>query len=397
MEPLNPATYIEEIQENTRTITGVSTSITAFVGFAKKGPFNKPVTIHSFEEYEKKFGGLYKSSTISYAVYHYFINGGKDAIIIRAVNTTKNATKQLLGSRVNKTGIYALDKIEIFNILCIPGFTSTGDTPKSVYAAALAYCKKRRAILLIDSPVSWTGFQNAADIDNDPAMPYRSENGAIFFPRILAADPMQDGLIRDFSPSGAVAGVIARTDSKTGVWKAPAGIDASLAGITGLTVNLTDKEQNQLNPKGINCLRVFQTGPVIWGSRTMVGVDGSDSQWKYLPVRRTALFIEESVYGGTQWAVFEPNDEPLWSQIRLSVGAFMQDLFRQGVFQGSTSKEAYFVKCDRETMTQDEINKGKVNILVGFAPLKPAEFVIIRIQQITKKSKRSDRKCRICD
>lgn len=379
--------YIEEIRENTRTITGVATSITSFVGSAKRGPFNKPVTIHSFEQYETTFGGLYKSSAMSYAVYHYFINGGLDAIIVRAISTRKNAVKQVLGNRVKKTGIYALDKIKIFNILCIPGFTSTGDTPKSVYDAALEYCKERKAILLIDPPSSWVSMEEA-NIDNDSNMPHRSENGAIFFPRILTADPKQDDLIRDFPPCGAVAGVIARSDSRRGVWNAPAGLDATLTGTIGLTINLTDDEQGVLNPKAINCLRVFpQTGPVIWGSRTMVGADELGSQWKYLPIRRTALFIEESLYRGTQWVVFEPNDEPLWSQIKLNVSAFMQDLFRRGAFQGSTPKEAYFVKCDKETMTSDDINRGTVNILVGFAPLKPAEFIVIKIQQKVQKPK----------
>jgi hypothetical protein len=186
-----------------------------------------------------------------------------------------------------------------------------------------------------------------------------------------------------FAPAGAVAGVIARTDAQRGVWKAPAGIEATLIGVNELAVSLTDMEQGLLNPQGINCLRALPgAGRVVWGARTMRGSDRLADQWKYLPVRRTALFIEESLYRGTQWVVFEPNDEPLWSQIRLNVGSFMHNLFRQGAFQGTTPREAYLVKCDAETTTQNDINLGVVNILVGFAPLKPAEFVIIRIQQL---------------
>jgi len=148
-----------------------------------------------------------------------------------------------------------------------------------------------------------------------------------------------------------------------------------------LTVGLNDSENGELNPLGVNCLRAFPViGRVVWGSRTLQGADILASQWKYVPVRRLALFLEESLYRGTQWVVFEPNDEPLWAQIRLNVGAFMHGLFRQGAFQGKTPREAYFVKCDKETTTQDDINKGIVNILVGFAPLKLAEFVIIKIQ-----------------
>jgi phage tail sheath protein FI len=160
-------------------------------------------------------------------------------------------------------------------------------------------------------------------------------------------------------------------------------LDASLNGISALDVNLTDEENGLLNPLGINCLRSFPvTGRVIWGARTLRGADQLSDEYKYIPVRRLVLYIEESLYRGTQWVVFEPNDEPLWSQIRLNVGSFMHTLFRQGAFQGKSPNEAYFVKCDKETTTQDDINKGIVNIVVGFAPLKPAEFVVIKIQQM---------------
>jgi uncharacterized protein len=189
--------------------------------------------------------------------------------------------------------------------------------------------------------------------------------------------------VRDFAPSGAIAGVIARTDLQRGVWKAPAGLEATINGVMGLGVKLTDAENGELNPLGVNCLRTMPAaGTVIWGARTMVGDDRLASQWKYLPVRRLALFIEESLYRGTQWAVFEPNDEPLWSQLRLNLGVFMHDLFRQGAFQGQSPKEAYFVQCDSTTTTQSDIDRGIVNVVVGFAPLKPAEFVVLYIQQI---------------
>jgi len=177
--------------------------------------------------------------------------------------------------------------------------------------------------------------------------------------------------------------VMARTDAQRGVWKAPAGTDASLNGTIGLDVNLTDDENGLLNPLGINALRTFPVfGNVTWGARTMRGADAAADEYKYLPVRRTALYIEESLYRGLKWVVFEPNDEPLWAQIRLNVGAFMHTMFRQGAFQGQTPKDAYLVKCDRETTTQNDIDLGVVNVLVGFAPLKPAEFVIIQLQQL---------------
>jgi phage tail sheath protein FI len=180
-----------------------------------------------------------------------------------------------------------------------------------------------------------------------------------------------------------VAGVIARTDATRGVWKAPAGLDATLSGVVELATPLTDLEIGRLNPLGVNCLRASPgAGHTVWGARTRAGSDRLASEWKYLPVRRTALFLEESLYRGTQWVVFEPNDAPLWAQIRLNVGAFMNNLFRQGAFAGTTPREAFFVKCDAETTTQDDVNLGIVNIVVGFAPLKPAEFVVIRLQQL---------------
>jgi phage tail sheath protein FI len=194
---------------------------------------------------------------------------------------------------------------------------------------------------------------------------------------------MLDGQPDTFVPCGIIAGVMARTDRIRGIWKAPAGLDASLNGTQGLQTILTDDENGMLNPLGINCLRSFPvSGRIVWGARTMRGADQLSDEYKYIPVRRLVMYIEESLYRGTQWVVFEPNDEPLWAQIRLNVGSFMHSLFRQGAFQGKSPNEAYFVKCDKDTTTQDDINKGIVNIVVGFAPLKPAEFVVIKIQQI---------------
>jgi phage tail sheath protein FI len=180
-----------------------------------------------------------------------------------------------------------------------------------------------------------------------------------------------------------VAGIISRIDAGRGVSKAPAGVEASANGVSALSIALTDAENGTLNALGINCLRHFpgSAAAVVWGARTLAGTDSSASEWKYIPVRRTALFLEETLCRGTKWAVFEPNGTPLWAKIRRAIEAFMQNLFQQGAFQGRTPKEAYFVKCDETTTTQDDINSGVVDIQVGFAPLKPAEFVVLKIQQ----------------
>jgi phage tail sheath protein FI len=202
---------------------------------------------------------------------------------------------------------------------------------------------------------------------------------ALYFPRLLVNEV---GRTLPCGPAGAIAGLMARTDSARGVWKAPAGIEADIRGISGIEQRFSDRENGALNPKAINTIRQFPTGIVCWGARTMDGDDTLQSDYRYVPIRRLALFIEESLYRGLQWVVFEPNDEPLWAQIRLNVGAFMNDLFRKGAFQGPTAADAYFVRCDADTTPQNDRDRGIVNIWVGFAPLKPAEFVVLYLQQM---------------
>jgi phage tail sheath protein FI len=561
IQPTYPGVYIEELPSGVHTITGVATSITAFVGSAPRGQVNSPTTVTSYAEFERTFGGLSLSSALGYAVQDFYLNGGSTAIIVRLFSpdtdnsgnpinaktklsvagltleaasegswgnnlvvkidhnvtydsadgktydpnatevfnltakeivgsqtarievfpnltvadgprridkvltagsqlvnwdstnplpsaaavtaaaaamqpiiplqnalllaqrakpvdpkavqaaqqaldqamatlnqqtiTTKATDGQALGAldftpqpdgRANKQGIYALEKADLFNILCIPPYLSMTDVDTSLLADCASYCAERRAMLLVDAPSDWLSTSAAVMGVQDITLTIGSEfgkNAAIFFPRLLKANILHGNQVETFVSSGAVAGIFARTDAERGVWKAPAGTEASIAGIAGLSVPLTDGENGELNPLGINCIRIFPaTGGVVWGARTLQGDDRLASEWKYVPVRRTALFIEESLYRGLQWVVFEPNDEPLWAQIRLNVGAFMHNLFRQGAFQGQTPKDAYLVKCDSETTTQNDIDLGIVNILVGFAPLKPAEFVIIQIQQL---------------
>lgn len=536
-----PGVYVEELPSGVHTITGVATSITAFVGRADRGKVNQPVVVESFADYQRKFGGLSKNSRTSYAVRDFFLNGGNMAVIVRLfhgdgtpdtvdlavgniklkaaspgkwatklrmtvdqnvsadvatqmglaatdlfnlkvvdssdngqseefrnVTLVKSSTRRLdkvlsdgsnlvtwAGDKLDgattpalptfgsdktasdavteaekalqtanqampqvpatitkaktdlqaasnamaakgsdgtfldasdylapgKDGIMALENTDLFNLLCLPPDTN-GDIPGNVWDQAGAYCLTRRAMLLIDPPANWKD-KDAARNGVDTFLPARIKNAAIFFPRLVEEDPLSNGQTDTYVPCGAVAGVFARTDAQRGVWKAGAGTEATLAGVSQLSVTLTDAENGQLNPIAVNCLRAFPViGRVVWGARTLRGADLLADEWKYIPVRRTALFLEESLFRGTQWVVFEPNDEPLWAQIRLNVGAFMNSLFRQGAFQGKTPQEAYLVKCDKETTTQDDINRGVVNIVVGFAPLKPAEFVIITIQQI---------------
>ena len=534
-----PGVYIEEIPSGVHTITGVSTSDTAFVDFFARGPVDTAVRCTSFADFERQFGGLDSRSEASYAIQQYYLNGGSIAWVIRAVAANAEAATRVLprsasyyasgasgggsgggggdsliitaaspgawgnnlqvavdynGTRraqgtgqpvefnlavrevveVNgrqqvratetyrnlsmdttssryvesvindastlitvsdvsggelpeatgadvinnpqpgdflwlgrapfqagadgdaptandlegdpdaKTGMYALDTIEpfIFNILCIPAAANMdAGNMTAVITPAEAYCDAKRAFLIVDIPaniatpagmIAWMGTNDGL----------RDRNAAVYFPRVLIPDALNENRPRNVGASGTLAGVYARTDATRGVWKAPAGTDGDLRGAS-LAVTINDLENGSLNPLGINALRTFPIfGPISWGARTLEGADQQASEWKYIPVRRTALYIEESLYQGLKWVVFEPNDEPLWSQIRLNVGAFMQDLFRRGAFQGTTPREAYFVKCDKDTTTQNDIDRGIVNIVVGFAPLKPAEFVVIQIQQM---------------
>ncbi|MCA1185398.1 phage tail sheath subtilisin-like domain-containing protein [Saccharopolyspora sp. 6T] len=290
--------------------------------------------------------------------------------------------RDLIGSEARKTGLQALRDVDDVNLLALPelaGYESTEDV-LAVLTAADRICRERRIFLLVDAPASWSGV-DAVRAGITAFDPVRSDHAGLFFPHLQLVDPLS-GRLRSFPPCGAVAGVIARTDAERGVWKAPAGTEAKLLGVRSPSVRLTDRESGLLNPLGVNCLRSFPVvGAVVWGARTLAGSDAADSEWKYLPVRRLALHVEESLRRGLQWAVFEPNTEQLWQQIRLNASAYLHTLFRQGTFQGGTPREAYFVKCDADTTTQEDVDRGVVNVVVGIAPTKPAEFVIVTIQQ----------------
>jgi phage tail sheath protein FI len=320
-------------------------------------------------------------------VQQYALGGGvtffaQTGAIPGADGTPPGAT-QIIGDALRKDGMQALRNVDLFNLLLIPRTAQMASSEaNSVYAAALKLCEERRAFYLLDPDRTTKTVYTIGDwLTRSGA---KSRNGALFFPQLKIADPLDSYRLALFPSSAAVAGVFARTDSERGVWKAPAGVEAKLRGVQDLEYNLSDEENGVVNPLGINCVRSLAVyGRVIWGSRTLAGSDQEADDYKYIPVRRFALYLEESLFRGSKWVVFEPNDEPLWAQIRLNFGAFMHTLFRQGAFKGSSPKEAYYVKCDRETTTQDDINRGIVNIEVGFAPLKPAEFVIIKLAQIT--------------
>ena len=510
-----PGVYIEETAAGARTIEGVPTSITAFVGRAWRGPVDQPAALTSFADYERHFGGLWRDSTLSYAVRHFFENGGTHAFVVRVAtrggaSAAKTATIKLKGretfraaspgswglnlsvtinrvglppkdkklfnlavtddaaskkdsakrrgsglterfvgvsvdraspqfvgtvlethsrllrlasglranapadqanakatagsgtdgktigtaevtatsNRARRTGLYALDTVQHFNLLCLPPFDPRKDNDiEKDWMPAAAYCARQRALLIVDAPSSWTASNAAKNVAAFGAV--GRENAALYFPRVLAPDPLDAGKPAAFAPSGMVAGLISRVDATRGVWKAPAGKEATLRGAAGLSINgkpgsVGDAESEQLNTAAINCLRAFAgSGVVVWGARTLAGVNVGSPHWKYVNVRRFFLFVEGSLYRGTQWVVFEPNGEPTWVCVRQSAENFLNMLFRQGAFPASTPKEAFYVRCDRSTMTQDDIDGGRLILEIGIAPVRPAEFVILRIFQST--------------
>lgn len=418
--PASPGVYVTEIPGGVRTIVGVATSICAFIGRAPKGPRagqgEAPVTVFSFDDYQRIFGGVNAGAPMGDAVRDFFDNGGTQALIVRLYRPRKglvpvdddagggdggllahaiegpgidgcdaeDAGAPLQDADYTGAGLDALGRADLFNLVCIPADSSDADTSPDVYRAALALCVERRAMLLVDPPVAW-GSVEAVTADSGHGLQAlrlsgeQGRNAALYFPRLRQRDPIDPTRSSTRVPCGAVAGVFARTDATRGVWKAPAGMDASLSPVEGLTVSLSDAENGVLNPLGVNCLRRFPVaGHVVWGARTLRGADRHGDEYKYVPVRRLALYLEESIERGTGWAAFEPNDEALWARLRLNIGAFLHGLFRQRAFQGATPREAYVIQCDARTTTQADIGRGICNIVVGFAPLKPGEFVVLR-------------------
>ena len=279
----------------------------------------------------------------------------------------------------------SLDKVETLNLLLVPGISDN-----LIVSETLAFAERKRAFAILDPPMNAVADNlsgsGAATIDSYVTAFPKSQNGALYFPYLLSSDPITDHTI-SVPPSGYVAGIFARTDANRGVWKAPAGLETSVLNTAGPvpTGLMNDQRQGALNILAVNCLRSFNSiGTVVFGSRTLVGADANTSfpQSKYVPVRRMTLFIEQTLVANLKWVVFEPNDEPLWLAIRASIEAFLLSLFNQGALQGSRPSQAFQVKCDSTTTTPQDQQNGIVNIVVAFAPLKPAEFVVIKIAQL---------------
>ena len=359
------------------SIQGVATSITAFVAPAPEGPMGTPVGIANVAEFEQQFGSV-AAGPLGAAMSLFFANGGTKAFVVRVAASVPPAVSDY-GDPAAGTGMYSLDLVEILNLLCLPSAADDSNLA-GLYPLAAAYCERRQALLLVGLPRT----SSVADAQNwlrTTGSTIRSRNVATYYPGLIAGG----GAPTPVSCLGAVAGVFARNDAVRGVWHAPAGTAATIMGAVGLQQDLTDSEMAPLNAEALNCLRAFpETGIVIWGDRTMAGADSTTDEYKYIPVRRLALFIEQSIQVGTRWAVFEPNGPPLWTQIATVVGEFLQQLFSQGAFAGATPDQSFFVRCDNTTISEADQQAGIINIVVGFAPLRPAEFVILTIRQMNQ-------------
>ncbi len=358
-----------------RVLTGVSTSSAAFLGKAQKGPVDRPFAIRGFAEFEGIFGDVHPESGLHSAVRQYFLNGGNQAWIVRAKDDA--AMREVIGSPDTGSGLFSFESVDVINAIVLPGIHET-----AALRCALDYAENRRAMLLIDpdpSIDSVAGMKQWIEANPDLQRP----NAVLYYPRphLVQTEPDDD---RSVCPSGTIAGLWARTDAANGVWHAPAGVDTSLRGVRGLDNHLSDEEIDVLSRLGVNAIKhLAGYGFVSWGVRTLAKGPATPSEWQYLTVRRLALFIEESLVRGLQWTVFDANDRTLWSQIRLSTNAFMEDLFRRGAFAGAKPDDAYFVRCDESNNPPADIDQGIVNIEIGFAPLKPAEFVVMPLQQKT--------------
>ncbi len=383
---LTPGIYIEEISTGAKPIEAVGTSTAGFVGRAPEGEAHprEAVAINNWSQFVKEFVGEGKPSTdLSNAVFGFFQNGGSRCYV---VNVGRDGS--LVGDRRRRQGLDLLEEIDEIAIIAAPGFHQATD-----YDALLSQCEKLQdRVAVLDAPVDVPNLDAlkqvavaeaapapAGSATNPPGLRPRNSPGgygAFYFPAITIRDPLAPAQLVNVPPSGHLAGIYARTDATRGVHKAPA--NENVRGAVNVTYRVTHQEQGELNRLGVNCIRLFpQEGIRVWGARTLA----DSGEWRYLNVRRLFNMIEKSIARSTRWIVFEPNDSSLWKSIRRDVSAFLTLLWRQGALMGAAPEEAFFVQCDEETNTTEEIDAGRVVALIGIAPVKPAEFVIFRIGQ----------------
>lgn len=356
--------------DDSTQIRAVPTSVAAFVGNFESGPVNEAVSLTNAADAEAAFG--LSGATLD-SIRQFFDNGGQSCVAVRIDASAEDAVTAL------GAALTAFDPVD-FNLLCVPGtFEMEASIATSIILAAETYCERERAFLIIDAPrVLKTPTDIMSWLQSNPTL--RHSNAALYYPRVMVPDPVDKSQVRAVPVSGTIAGVMARFDRKHKLWTAPAGSEATLTNVKSLEYSLSKQESELLNQRGVNCLRNFPgQGPLVWGARTL----SEEQELKYVPVRRLFLFIERSISQGLAWTIFEPNGEALWARVRNLTHAFLSLIWLLGGIKGATLKDAFFVKCDRTVMTPDDIANGRLNVLIGVAPTKPAEFVIFRIGLFT--------------
>ncbi|MFB7936135.1 phage tail sheath subtilisin-like domain-containing protein [Streptomyces sp. NPDC056049] len=503
---LSPGVYVEEVQSGSRPIEGVGTSVAAFVGFARKGPFDEPTLITNWSQFVSRFGDFAEGTYLASSVYGFFANGGGTCYVVRVddgttapsevtateddaptgptavgayavvarpgvsgtitveiadvegddppsdafrlivsqngkpvetyPSVTTKRSKENVATRVNassalieisepgtgaaparpepqtvtlapalpapangtapaltpevyvgdadrRSGLGGLEAVEDVTTVAVPDLMSAYerglidlDGVIAVQQGLIAHCELMGDRVAVLDPPPGLSPQEIAGWRSERAG-YDSRYATLYYPWIDVADP-STGRISPVPPSGHIAGVWARNDAQRGVHKAPA--NEVVRGAVALRTQLTKGEHDRLNPIGVNCIRAFPgRGIRVWGARTL----SSDPSWRYLNVRRLFNYLEESILAGTQWVVFEPNDDALWARIRRTVAAFLVNEWRKGALFGLNPEEAFYVKCDRETNPPESVDSGHVICEIGVAPVRPAEFVVFRLSQLT--------------
>ena len=369
-----PGVYSNIVSSGNKPIESVGSSTAAFIGQSALGPADKAMLVSSWAQYQKLFGGVAEGGNLAHAVYGFFLNGGARCYVNNVGAKKEGQSEEEVAALIKgedrgpgrRTGLNAFKGIDEIAMVAAPGFTSS--TIHQMVADHAAECGDRMAIL--------DGVEDLGEVQlHEFPRIGDQKDAALYWPWIQVFDESTKKTIY-VPPSGHVMGVTARVDTDRGVHKAPA--NETIRGALGLKYSLTRSEQALLNPRGVNLIRDFDDmGIRIYGARTL----SSDAEWKYLNVRRLFQVAKQSITKGTEWVVFEPNNEQLWGGIARNIRAYLKTLFTQGALKGKTPEEAFYVRCDATTNPPENIDLGIVTIEIGIAPVKPAEFIQINIQQ----------------
>ena len=369
----------------TRRLEPTPTSGTIFLGRGASGPMFTPVACQSLHDYDSTFSQTNLQCDLSRAVRLFFHNAGPRCHVVRIRNRETEEDRPPRAADYRDALVAISIEVPDFNLLVLPRDDGVDPaTQQEIWRMASHYCREKRAMLLIDTPIEWAGLVDVKDAWSDLGIRrvregLALESAAMFYPRVMVRDGDSEV---PTGCCGAMAGLMTSFDDAHGVWTPAAGLDAIIAGINGLEYETTEDDASLFGSEGVDVLRTLPEGIVCWGARTMAG--HTSSWWKFIPVRRLALFVEQSIEGGIEWVAGEPNDALLWQGIQACVGSFLDDIWKRGALEGDTAEKAYFVKCDAETTTPEAIARGQIHFQVGFAPMRPEEFMVLEFTRSTR-------------